>query len=43
MKWGRVKGRFRAKGIKPKFIEKFKALNIDIPPGLFDPSKVYDI
>jgi len=40
---GRVKGRFRAKGIKPRFVEKFKALNIDLPRGLFDPEKVYEI
>jgi pilus assembly protein CpaF len=40
---GRVKGRFRAKGIKPRFIEKFKALNINLPHSLFDPGKVYEI
>jgi len=40
---GRVKGRFVSKGIRPKFIEKFKALGIPIPNDLFDPSKVYEI
>ena len=40
---GRVKGRFRANGIKPRFVEKFKTLNIDLPQGLFDPGKVYEI
>jgi pilus assembly protein CpaF len=40
---GRVKGRFRANGIKPRFIEKFKTLNIDLPPSLFNPGKVYEI
>lgn len=40
---GRVKGRFRANGIKPRFVEKFKTLNIDLPQGLFDPKKVYEI
>ncbi len=37
---GQVKGRFSAKGIRPKFIEKFKPLGIPIPYDLFDPSKV---
>ena len=40
---GQVKGRFNAKGIRPKFIEKFKPLGIPIPYDLFDPSKVYEI
>jgi pilus assembly protein CpaF len=40
---GRVKGKFSAKGIRPKFIEKFKALGISVPKDLFDPSKVYEI
>ncbi len=40
---GRVKGRFRAKGIRPKFVERFKALNIPIPYDLFDSAKVHEI
>jgi pilus assembly protein CpaF len=40
---GRVRGRFRAKGIRPKFVEKFKALGIPISNDLFDSSKVYEI
>ena len=40
---GQVKGRFTAKGIRPKFIEKFKPLGIPIPYDLFDPNKVYEI
>ena len=40
---GMVKGRFRAKGIRPKFVEKFKALGIPISNDLFDSSKVYEI
>lgn len=40
---GRVKGRFVSRGIRPKFIEKFKALGIPIPNDLFDPSKVYEV
>jgi len=40
---GRVKGRFISRGIRPKFIDKFKAFGIPIPNELFDPSKVYEI
>ncbi len=40
---GKVKGKFRAQGIRPKFIEKFKSLGIPIPYDLFDPNKVYTI
>jgi pilus assembly protein CpaF len=40
---GRVKGRFVSRGIRPKFIEKFKALGIPFPNDLFDPSKVHDV
>jgi pilus assembly protein CpaF len=40
---GRVKGRFRAMGIKPRFVERFKALNITLPPDFFDSGKVYEL
>jgi pilus assembly protein CpaF len=40
---GKVKGRFRAKGIRPRFVDKFRALNIAIPYDLFDTEKVHDI
>ncbi len=40
---GKVKGRFRAKGYRPKFIDKFRALNIPIPYDLFDTEKVHEI
>jgi len=40
---GKVKGRFRAKGIKPRFVERFKALNITVQPDLFDSRKAYEI
>ncbi len=40
---GRVKGRFRAKGYRPKFVDKFRGLNIPIPYNLFDTDKVHDI
>ena len=39
---GKVKGRFRATGIRPKFAEKFQAMGIQIPSELFDATKVYE-
>jgi pilus assembly protein CpaF len=39
---GKVKGRFRATGIRPKFAEKFQAMGIQIPNELFDAAKVYE-
>jgi len=39
---GRVKGRFRSTGIRPKFAEKFQAMGIQIPNELFDATKVYE-
>lgn len=42
-KVGKVKGRFRARGYRPKFADKFRALNIPIPYDLFDTDKVYEI
>jgi pilus assembly protein CpaF len=40
---GQVKGRFVSRGIRPKFIDKFKSFGIPILHDLFDPSKVYEI
>ncbi len=40
---GVVKGRFKATGIRPRFVERFKALGIVIPADLFDTRKVYEI
>jgi len=40
---GRVKGRFRANGIRPRFVEKFKALSLPISHDLFETGKVYEI
>ena len=39
---GKVKGRFRATGVRPKFAEKFQAMGIQIPNELFDATKVYE-
>jgi pilus assembly protein CpaF len=35
---GKVKGRFRATGIMPKFSERLKAAGIQVPAGLMDHS-----
>lgn len=40
---GAVKGRFRARGIRPRFVERFKALGVQVPDDLFDSGKAYDI
>jgi len=40
---GKVRGRFRAKGLRPKFIDKLRVLNIPIPYDLFDTEKVHEI
>ena len=40
---GMVRGRFVARGIMPKFIEKFKAMNIPVPYELFDENNVMEI
>jgi pilus assembly protein CpaF len=40
---GKVKGRFRAKGIRPRFVDKFRSLNIPIPYDLFDVEKIHEI
>jgi len=40
---GKVRGIFRFQGVRPKFVEKFKVLGIDIAPGVFDPNNVVEI
>ncbi len=40
---GKVKGRFRATGIRPKFIQRFEALGLSTPSQLFDPNRVYSV
>jgi pilus assembly protein CpaF len=40
---GKAKGRFRAKGIRPRFVDKFRSLNIPIPYDLFDIDKIHEI
>jgi pilus assembly protein CpaF len=40
---GVVKGRFKATGIRPRFVEKLKARGIQVPQDLFDPRKSYEV
>lgn len=37
---GKVKGRFRATGVRPKFMEKLQAAGMTVHPKLFDPANV---
>ena len=39
---GRIKGRFKTTGVRPKFIERFHAYGIPISQDIFDASKVYE-
>ena len=43
VKDGNVKGKFQAKGVRPRFIEKFKALGIPVSYDIFDTSKVFEV
>ena len=38
----RVRGRFRASGIRPKFMKRVQAQGIEILPAVFDPARVYE-
>jgi pilus assembly protein CpaF len=40
---GRVKGRFLARGIRPRFAERFRIANIDLPQDTFDPGRVIEV
>ncbi len=39
----KVRGRFSATGVRPKFVERFLALGIEVSPDIFDPLKVYEV
>lgn len=39
---GRVRGRFRSTGVRPKFVERLQSRGIAISADLFDPTKVYE-
>jgi pilus assembly protein CpaF len=38
----KVKGRFKATGVRPKFAERMAAKGVPLPLDLFDPQKVYE-
>jgi len=39
----KVHGVFKATGVRPKFVERFKALGIKCDPTIFDPEKIYEV
>jgi pilus assembly protein CpaF len=39
----KVHGVFKASGVRPKFVERFKALGIACDPNIFDPEKIYEV
>ena len=39
----KVHGEFKASGVRPKFVERFKALGIACNPDIFDPEKIYEV
>ena len=39
---GRVLGRFRATGIRPKFMARLRTFGSNIPDALFDPSRSFE-
>jgi pilus assembly protein CpaF len=38
-----VRGRFAFGGVRPKFIERFKAAGIQVSPDLFDPGQAMEV
>ena len=40
---GNVKGYFRFNGIRPKFIDRFKAVGIQVSPDVFDSARVFNV
>jgi pilus assembly protein CpaF len=40
---GRVHGRFKATGLRPRFVDGFKALGIQLNPNLFDPFHIHEV
>jgi len=39
----KVHGVFKATGVRPKFVERFKALGISCDQSIFDPDKIYEV
>ena len=42
-KEGKIKGIFRATGIRPRLVERLKAFDISVPYELFDPNNVFEV
>ena len=40
---GKVRGRFRFSGVRPKFVEKFKIAGVPISNDLFDPKYAVEV
>jgi pilus assembly protein CpaF len=40
---GKVRGRFRATGVVPKFVERFKSMSIPVPYSIFDSSTAFEV
>jgi pilus assembly protein CpaF len=39
----KVKGRFMATGVRPKFVDRLKAIGIDVDPDIFDPMEITEV
>ncbi len=39
----KVHGQFKATGVRPKFVERFKALGIKVDQNIFDPEQIYEV
>jgi pilus assembly protein CpaF len=40
---GAIKGHFKATGIRPRFMERFKPLGLSVPPDIFEVSQEYSV
>jgi pilus assembly protein CpaF len=40
---GSIKGHFKAMGIRPRFMERFKALGLSVPPDIFEAHQGYSV
>jgi pilus assembly protein CpaF len=40
---GKVRGRFRNMGVRPKFTERFTVLGIAVPDDFFNPTKAFEV
>ncbi|MEW5773577.1 MAG: CpaF family protein [Thermodesulfobacteriota bacterium] len=40
---GKVRGRFRSAGVRPKFAERLAAMGVDLEGGLFDPGRIFTV